>query len=276
MKTYERLSDNYTKHLILSREEEKALVSLPREEYRKELARHCLRLVISIAKEYTDRGIPLPDLVEEGCIGLMKSTKTFKPEKGNKFATYARKAINDTIKQALADKSRTIRIPAYLSEELGVWNRTADHLRHRWNREPSYREIAQYCEINAERYELFLAAMMIGSSTRQLPSIDDMCNENTDGGTAFSETLEDKRADTVKDIERREENKNLYEALERIGKRDAEILKMRYGFNGHDPMTLQEIGDKIGLSRERVRQIEQTALLKLSNKMCGNYVPTIK
>ena len=273
MEAYERLPEAYTSHRLLSAKEEKALADLPEKEYRAEIARHCLRLVVSVANKYKDRGIPFPDLVEEGCVGLMESLKTFKPKKEYRVSTYVTDGIHHKIKQALADKSRTVRVPAYLNEEIGKWRRTADYLRQTWNREPTTRELAKYCEIDAKRYELFLSALMLSSTTRQLVSIDDMCNDDTDGGTTFSETLEDKKADTVGYIERKEEDNELYKALARIGKRDAEIIKMRYGFNGHDEMTLQEIGDKIGLSRERVRQIESEALQKLSRMMGGNVTP---
>jgi RNA polymerase primary sigma factor len=250
---------------LLTRDQEREVIDRMKEgdeEAREYLIGCNLRLVVSIAKHYVGRGLTLLDLIEEGNIGLIKAASHFRSEEGCRFSTYATWWIHQSIKRALVDTAKPVRIPSYLAPKIARWKRAAAKMTARLNRPPSLRELAKECEIPDERYEIFQSAMTTSNSISQAVSLDGHDEEslieglrNTNCRTPDEEFFASWEVEQVQEL------------LGSMQKREADVLRMRYGMDGRDPMTLQEIGDKINLSRERVRQIECEALKKLGALM---------
>jgi RNA polymerase primary sigma factor len=250
------------KFQLLSREEEREIIERMKqgsEDARDYLIGCNLRLVVSIAKNYVGRGLTLLDLIEEGNLGLIKAASHFRSEEGCRFSTYATWWIHQSIKRALVDTAKPVRIPSYLAPKIARWKRTAAHMTMKLNRTPSIRELAKECEISDDRFPIFQSAIATSNSISQTVSLDGNDQESLLEALQCGKT---RRPDD--EYMQNWEVDHINRLLDSISKRDAEVLRMRYGIGGKEPMTLQEIGDKINLSRERVRQIEGEALRKLN------------
>ncbi len=248
---------------LLSREEERNLAERVHEgdeEAREALINSNLRLVVSIAKKYVSRGLGLLDLIEEGNLGLMKATGKFDLEEGCRFSTYATWWIHQSIKRALVDQVKTVRVPSYLVPKIAHWKRVAREMVSENGREPTMHELAAKLDIPEERYELFYKALTLGTTV----SLETHVGDKGQLVDALESSYTERPGDA---LEYGNEVELMNKMLEWLSERDADILQMRYGLNGYSPMTLQEIGDKIDLSRERVRQIEGEALKKLNRLM---------
>jgi len=218
-----------------------------------------LRLVVSIAKTYVGRGHTLLDLIAEGNLGLIKAASHFRLEEGCRFSTYGTWWIHQSIKRALVDTAKPVRIPSYLAPKIARWKRMAAKMTMLLNRQPSLHELAEACDIDQERFPIFQSAISTSNSISQTVSLDGTDQESLMDGLECHKTgRPDDQFFASWEVE------HVNRLLEVMPKRDADVLRMRYGINGKDPMTLQEIGDKINLSRERVRQIETEALRKLN------------
>ena len=215
-----------------------------------------LRLVVKIARDYEGIGLPLLDLISEGNIGLMKAVERFDPAKGGKLSTYGSWWIKQSIKRALANQSKTIRLPVHLVDKISKMRRTAMKLQEMLGHEPSDEELADEMGMTAARVTQMRQAA-IRPASLDAPIGDDDSNNFADvvqdeNATSPYDNLEDK---TVTDM--------LQEMVKHLDEREATILRFRFGLDGGSEKTLEEVGEKFGVTRERVRQIQNLALKKL-------------
>ena len=215
-----------------------------------------LRLVVKIARDYEGLGLPLLDLISEGNIGLMKAVERFDPKKGGKLSTYGSWWIKQSIKRALANQSKTIRLPVHLVDKISRMRRTAMKLHEELGREPTNEELASELGISAARVaQMYTAA--IRPASLDAPIGDDDSHSyaeivQDENATSPYQMLEDK---TVTDM--------MQEMVQSLNPREATILRTRFGLDGGKEKTLEEVGQKFGVTRERVRQIQNIALRKL-------------
>ncbi|MDB2575666.1 MAG: RNA polymerase sigma factor RpoD/SigA [Planctomycetota bacterium] len=250
---------------LLTADEEKVLGARVQSgdlEAREHLIRANLRLVVSIAKMYNDRGLNLQDLIAEGNIGLMKAAEKFDPEAGCRFSTYGTWWIKQSIRRALTNTVKSVRVPGYMTEMISKWRNVANELRYMLGRMPTVEEVAMELGIPRESWPLLKRT--IESNQAGQVSLDVM--------TQSQDTVEDEKAvDPEETMLHRDLLSRLDELLGVIDEREAQILRLRYGLgDGAEPMTLKEIGKVVGLTRERVRQIERDALRKLYDVMAGD------
>lgn len=223
-----------------------------------ELVECNLLLVVSVAKKYYGCGLPLLDLIQEGNLGLIKAAEKYDGSKGFRFSTYATYWIRQAISRALGDQSRTIRIPANMVELLSKVKKASAELTQKLGRQPSDKEIAQHMGIELDKVQ---TVMDLAQATTSLDTPVDDEGETSMGDLIADHSAENPLANIIK-----EANSQIIEAiLDTLGAREAEILKMRFGIIGDKAMTLEEVGAHYGLSKERIRQIENKAIRKLRN-----------
>ena len=215
-----------------------------------------LRLVVKIARDYEGIGLPLLDLISEGNIGLMKAVERFDPKKGGKLSTYGSWWIKQSIKRALANQSKTIRLPVHLVDKISKMRRTAMKLQEEFGREPSDEELAAELGTTAARVSQMRSAS-IRPASLDAPVGDDDSN-------TYSEMVEDDRAvNPYDELEDKTVTGMLQDMVKHLDDREATILRFRFGLDGGNEKTLEEVGEKFGVTRERVRQIQNLAPRKL-------------
>jgi RNA polymerase primary sigma factor len=235
---------------------------------RDRMVRANLRLVVNIARGYTGKGLGLQDLIEEGNLGLLRAVEGFDPAIGTRFSTYASYWIKQSIKRALINCGKTIRIPAYMVELLSKWRRASSRLAEELGRTPTPEEVARVLGLARKKLPIIKKAIKIYNLTPQ--------TDQAEAGWSLGEMVMDENARTPED--ELVENDNLTHVLQQLAvmdPREATVLKMRFGLDEHTPSTLKEIGESLGLTRERVRQIETEALAKLAESLNGPLEPLL-
>ncbi len=224
------------------------------EEAEQHMIKANLRLVVKIARDYDNLGLPLLDLIDEGNMGLMKAVTRFDPAKGGKLSTYGSWWIKQSIKRALANQSKTIRLPVHLVDKISKMRRVAMHMQEELGREPTDEELAEEMHMTAAR------VVQLRTAAIRPASLDAPVGDTADSDT-LSDLVEDGHAHTpYEDLEEKTVNSMLRQLLDTLSHREAEILKFRFGLDGGDVRTLEDVGTKFGVTRERVRQVQNVAL----------------
>jgi RNA polymerase primary sigma factor len=225
------------------------------------MVRANLRLVVNIARSYTGKGLSLEDLIAEGNLGLLRAVEGFDPSMNIRFSTYASYWIKQSIKRAVINTGKTVRIPAYMNELMVKWRRATAKLQEELGRAPTQEEVAVSLNLPKKKLKIIKKAIKIYNAGQQTDQADA-------GGWSLDELVSDgcaKTPDTM--LMETDDLRHVLGLLDRLEDREATVLRMRFGLDGGEPRTLKEIGERLGLTRERVRQIEREALVKLREAM---------
>ncbi len=223
---------------------------------RRVMIRSNLRLVINIAKQYSNFGVPLLDLIEEGNLGLMKAVSKFNPKLGYRFSTYAAWWIKQHVTRALADQGKTVRIPVYMVETLSRFRKINERLTHRYRRKPKVAELARAMKMSVHKIK-DLQMMDQGTTSLDQPIGDE-------GEASVMDLMEDPNTATSQDhINNLFRSERIETLLSKMSPREREILELRFGLKDGETHTLNDAAKRFGITRERVRQIEAVALKKL-------------
>jgi RNA polymerase primary sigma factor len=229
-------------------------------EARDHMVRANLRLVVNIARNYTGKGLGLQDLVEEGNLGLLRAVEGFDPSMNTRFSTYASYWIKQSIKRALVNTAKTIRLPAYMVELLTKWRRATAKLQDELGRAPTQEEVARSLGIPTKKISIIKKAIRVYNATTQ--------SDQADSGWSLDDLLLVGKTKTpATEMLAADDMHHVLDLLDKMDKRDATVLRMRFGLDDEEPKTLKEIGDHLGLTRERIRQIEKDALDLLRERL---------
>jgi RNA polymerase primary sigma factor len=231
-------------------------------EAREQFIRANLRLVVSVAKNYLNKGLAFLDLIEEGNLGLLRAVQRFDPRRKCRFSTYATWWIRQAIRRALVNTAKTVRVPSYMVEIIAKWKAVQNEFTQKFGRKPDIHEIAEAMDLGDESLEILKRAINASDNFSRPVSLDVMwpTHEVADHKESSSP---DKTVFSQMDSERIEQ------LLRSINEREAAVLRLRYGLYDGQPMTLGDIGKRLRITRERVRQIEKIALRKLNKRLAA-------
>lgn len=258
---------------LLTREEEVVLagkIQAGDKAARELMIKANLRLVVKIARDYSNYGLPLVDLISEGNMGLMKAVERFDPEKGGKLSTYAAWWIKQSIKRALANQSKTIRLPVHMVDKIARMRRVATVLLEELGREPTTEELAEELGLPHKKVALLQRA------SQRPTSLDAPIGE--EDGTSYAEIIGDEKAiNPMEQLDNNTLHGELDGLLDLLDERESQIIDARFGLNGRTPMTLEEVGREFGVTRERIRQLQNLALTKMRKALRrkDNPIPNI-
>jgi RNA polymerase primary sigma factor len=219
-----------------------------------------LRLVVKIAHDYENHGLPLLDLINEGNLGLMKAVDRFNPRKGAKLSTYASWWIKQSIRRALSNQSRTIRLPVHITDQVSKMNRASFKLSETLGRDPSNEELARNLNVAPAK------AARLRTLNIRPTSLDAPLGDEAD--SRYGDIIEDEHAaNPYEAFKAKATREEIQELVKNLPPREAEILALRYGLDGRKPQTLEEVGKKFKVTRERIRQLQEIALEKLRRRL---------
>src|SRR3990167_348838 len=255
----QRYLTEISQYALISAEREEELAILIKKVDKKaaaELIRANLRLVVKIAKEYSNLGLPLLDLISEGNIGLMKAVKRFDPSKGAKMSTYSSWWIKQSIKRALANQGKLVRLPVHLVEKLSKIRRVSEAMSEALGREATDEEVAEEVGLSAAKVSQLRMAALRPSS------LDASVGE--DSTTELGEIIRDEMAfNPFEQLREKDKQEEINDILNQLDERERRVIDYRFGMDGSEPISLEEVGVRMGVTRERIRQLQNIALEKM-------------
>ncbi len=249
---------------LLTADEERSLaerVAIGDPYARDHMVKANLRLVVNIARGYLGKGLSLEDLIEEGNLGLMRAVEGFDGMMDTRFSTYASYWIKQSIRRAVMNNGKPIRLPAYMVSLLAKWKRATEVLTERMGRSPTPEEVGKALRLSKRKIGIVAKAIRVNNLTPH--------SENSqDEGPALDDVLTDDRVKCAEDqLIESDDLGRIFEHIDELDQREATVIRMRFGLEPYDPMTLREVGENLGLTRERVRQLENQALQKLMSDL---------